>query len=89
MFERYLTDALTKHFGHLVENVDAEKVRLSAWNGKLVLEDVILRNDALDSFMEQCPVELAFGKIGRLDVCPGQRLDRCTQDRKRTSIPVD
>ena len=68
MFERYLTDALTKHFGHLVENVDAEKVRLSAWNGKLVLEDVILRNDALDSFMEQCPVELAFGKIGRLDV---------------------
>ena len=68
MFERYLTDALTKHFGHLVENLDTEKVRLSAWNGKLVLQDVYLRTDALDSFVDQCPVELAYGKVGKLDV---------------------
>ena len=68
MFERYLTDALTMHFGHLVENVDAEKVRLSAWSGKLVLEDLCLRTDALDHFVDKSPVEIAYGRVGKLDV---------------------
>ena len=62
-----MIDALTKKFGHLVENLDPEKVRLSTWNGKLVLEDLVLRPDALDSLVEQCPVQLEFGKIGRLE----------------------
>lgn len=62
-----MTDAVTKHLGHLVD-VDTEKVRLSAWNGRLVLQDVNLRPDALDGFVDQCPVELAYGKVGRLDI---------------------
>ena len=68
MFERYLTDALTNQFGHFVENLDADKVRLSAWNGELVLEDLSLRTNALQTLMPDCPVELAYGKVGNLEI---------------------
>jgi len=68
MFERFLTDYVTQNFGHLIEDFDQDQLRISAWNGKIVLEDVFLRPDALDSLMEQCPLELAFGKIGRLEL---------------------
>ncbi|CAB9511549.1 Putative vacuolar protein sorting-associated protein [Seminavis robusta] len=68
MFERYLTDVLTKQFGHLLEDVDPSKLSLSAWNGSLVLEDVFLRPDALDSFVAHCPLEVAFGRVGRLEL---------------------
>jgi hypothetical protein len=68
MFERYLTDALTTHFGHVVENLDSDKVRLSAWDGQLVLENLSLRSNALESFMPDCPVEIAYGKVGNLEL---------------------
>ena len=51
MFERYLTGAFATHFGHVVDNLDSDKVRLSAWNGELVLKDLSLRADALESFI--------------------------------------
>ena len=35
MLERYLTETLTKHFGHFVENLDSDQVRLSAWKGEM------------------------------------------------------
>jgi vacuolar protein sorting-associated protein 13A/C len=68
MFERYLTDALTTHFGHVVENLDSDKVRLSAWNGELVLNDLSLRPTALESFISDCPVEIAYGSVGNLEL---------------------
>jgi hypothetical protein len=68
MFERYLTDVLTTHFGHVVENLDADKVRLSAWNGELVLQDLTLRPGALNTFIRDCPVEIAYGKVGNLEL---------------------
>ena len=68
MFERYLTDALTTHFGHVVENIDSDKVRLSAWNGELVLQNLTLRSTALNSFVADCPVEIAYGKVGNLEL---------------------
>ena len=60
MFERALTEILTKQFGHFVD-VEAQNLKMSAWQGRLVLKDVYLRTDALDSFVDQCPLELAFG----------------------------
>ena len=68
MFERYLTDALTTHFGHFVENLDADKVRISAWSGELVLKDLSLKPNALDHLMPDCPVELAHGSVGNLEI---------------------
>lgn len=68
MFERYLTDAVASHFGHVVENLDADKVRLSAWSGELVLKDLKLRNNALDAFLKDSPVEIVYGKVGNLEL---------------------
>ncbi len=68
MFERYLTDALTTHFGHFVENLDADKVRISAWNGEVVLQDLSLRPNALEFMIPDCPVELTFGRVGHLEL---------------------
>jgi len=68
MFERYLTDALTTHFGRFVENLDADKVRLSAWSGELVFRDLSLKSNALDHLMPDCPVELAHGSVGVLEL---------------------
>ena len=68
MFERYLTDALVTRFGHVVENLDSDKVRLSAWNGQLALEELSLRSNALETFTPDCPVEIAYGKIGKLEL---------------------
>ena len=68
MFERYLTDALTTHFGHFIENLDADKVRVSAWSGELVLKDLSLKPNAFDHLMPDCPVELAHGSVGNLEL---------------------
>ena len=68
MFERYLTDALVSHFGHVIENLDADKARLSAWNGQVVLHYLSLRRNALESFLPDCPVEIAYGKVGNLEL---------------------
>lgn len=68
MFERYLSDALTTYFGSFVENLDANKVRLSAWKGKLVLSDLVIRPNALDLLVRDCPVEIQYGKIGNLEL---------------------
>jgi hypothetical protein len=71
MFERYITDALTTHFGHILENVDSDKMRLSAWDGELTLEDVSIKTTALDTILrgqENCPVEIAYGHIGAFRV---------------------
>eukprot|EP00536_Pseudo-nitzschia_multiseries_P004057 jgi/Psemu1/323294/estExt_fgenesh1_pg.C_650034 len=67
MFERYITDVVTSKFGHILENVDSDKMRLSAWNGELTLEDVAIKTAALDTILggpENSPVEIAYGHIG-------------------------
>lgn len=53
MFERHLADALASHFGHLIENFDADKVRISVWNGAVVLKDLRLRSDALQHILQK------------------------------------
>ena len=68
MFERYLTDALTTHFGKIIYGLDSDKVRLSAWNGELILDDLSLRPNALEHFIADCPVDIAYGKVGNLEL---------------------
>ena len=58
MFERYFIDAFTKHVGHLVENLDPEKVRLSVPRGKVVPEDLVLRAAVVHNFDDTKAVEL-------------------------------
>eukprot|EP00977_Amphora_coffeiformis_P011239 scaffold2704_cov159-Amphora_coffeaeformis.AAC.9 len=70
MLERYLTENLTKHFGHFVENLDSDQVRLSAWKGEIHLQNLQIRRHALDSLFagQTAPVEIAHGKVGNLQV---------------------
>jgi hypothetical protein len=68
MFERYLSEALTTYFGSIVENLNAEQVRLSAWKGECVLHDLHLKPNALDVLSSDVPVEIAYGKIGKLQL---------------------
>lgn len=65
LLERYLADLLTTQFGHLIEGLESDKVRLSAWKGELVLQDVRLRRHALDHYRAS-PVEIVHGRIGTL-----------------------
>jgi hypothetical protein len=69
MFERYITDALTTHFGHILETVDSDKMKMSAWKGELELHDVTLQRHALDNVLkQQCPLEIAHGSVGTFQV---------------------
>ena len=51
MFERYLSEALAIHFGQYIENFDADKVKISVWNGEVILKDLKLKRDALQHLM--------------------------------------
>lgn len=51
MFERYLAEALASHFGHFIENFNADKVKVSVWNGEVVLKDLKLKRHALDHLL--------------------------------------
>jgi len=78
LLERYLAEAITTHFGHLLEGgLDKEKIRLSAWKGELVLNDLVLKRTALQQMQDRSsnkgssspiPVEIAYGRIGRLHI---------------------
>ena len=73
MFERYLSDVVTTHFGHVIADLDRDKMRVSAWNGgALILRDVELRRHALDYYaadnVKSMPVEIAHGRVGRLEI---------------------
>ena len=61
MFERYITNALTTHFGHILENVDSDKIQLSAWNGELTMEDVAIKTTALDTILLNFESRHGFG----------------------------
>jgi hypothetical protein len=68
MLERYLVDALTTKFGHIIDGLDADKVRLSAWKGELVFQDLLIKKHALEQFYQNAPLEIAFGRVGTLRI---------------------
>ncbi|KAL7566351.1 hypothetical protein ACA910_013669 [Epithemia clementina (nom. ined.)] len=73
VLERYLTDVLASQFGHFVEGLDTNQVRLSAlWKGQVSLQNVKLRRHALDHFFRSSdaenPIEIAHGHVGTLQL---------------------
>ncbi len=93
MFERYLSDVLTSYFGSMIENLDANQVRLSAWRGELALHDLTLRPNALDRLVgsnEDCPVEIAHGTIGTLELrIPLTSVWRWSAERTTSATSVE
>lgn len=91
VLERYLTDVLSNRFGHFVEGLDKNQVRLSGalWKGQVSLENVRLRRHALDHFVPNNPVEIAHGHVGTLQFhIPWQVLLQLWQGttEQRTSV---
>jgi vacuolar protein sorting-associated protein 13A/C len=90
MLERYLSHILTTKFGHIVENLDENKVRVSAWNGEVVLEDLNLKHNSLDAFVSDSPLEIRYGHIGKLELLiPWKILRSRTKDVKCSVVLSD
>ncbi len=53
MFERYLAEALAVHFGQFIQDFDADKVKISVWNGEVVLKDLKLKRDAFQRLLDK------------------------------------
>jgi hypothetical protein len=76
MLERYVTEALAQHFGHFVEGLDKEQVRLSTWTGEINLQNLQIKKTALDALFRKhakstgggAPVEILHGQVGNLQV---------------------
>jgi hypothetical protein len=63
---------MTTHFGHILADLDTQKMRISAWKGAVELENIEFRRDALQALLggdsSLLPVEIAHGTIGILTV---------------------
>jgi hypothetical protein len=70
MFERYLAEALTAHFRHIVTDFDADKVKVSVWNGEVILRDLTLRCDAIQQLQGgiDLPFQISYGHIGTFEL---------------------
>lgn len=104
MFERYLADALARHFKHIILDFDANQVKVSVWNGEVVLKDLKLRPDALQqlindreqrSFEDESgvsvPFHIVYGSIGTFELHIPWKILRLITKRKsnRKSLAIE
>ena len=52
MFERYIAEALASNFGQFIENCNADNIKISVWNGHVILKDLKLKHDALNHLLK-------------------------------------
>ncbi|WOL14400.1 hypothetical protein Cni_G23180 [Canna indica] len=64
MFEAHVLYLLRKYLGEYVEGLSAEALRISVWNGDVVLKDLNLKAEALNSL--RLPVIVKAGFIGTI-----------------------
>lgn len=68
MLGNYIRSFLTSQFGHIIENFDDSKIKFSAWTGgQILLENLYVKREVLDTWGPS-PVEVRFGRIGRLEL---------------------
>jgi vacuolar protein sorting-associated protein 13B len=67
MLERYLTPILFSYVDKYVKNLAPSDLRLSLWQGEVVLNNLELRLDVLESDLG-LPMQLVSGKIRRLHI---------------------
>lgn len=64
VFESVVTDVLNKVLGDYVENLDRTQLKIGIWGGDVVLNNLKLRENALDDL--DLPVQLVSGFLGKL-----------------------
>ncbi|XP_073984515.1 vacuolar protein sorting 13C isoform X2 [Rhodnius prolixus] len=73
VFESLVTDLLNKYLGEYVENLDSSQLKVGIWGGDVVLENLILKQSALDEL--DLPVKTLYGRLGKLTLkIPWKRL---------------
>ncbi|CAB4012282.1 vacuolar sorting-associated 13A-like, partial [Paramuricea clavata] len=64
VFESYVVSILNKFLGQYVENLDASQFQMSIWGGDVKLENLVLKENALDEL--DLPVKVLRGHLGQL-----------------------
>ncbi|KAJ0399650.1 hypothetical protein ATCC90586_001905 [Pythium insidiosum] len=73
MFEKVVESILVEYVSEWVEGLDAEKMKVALFGGKVEVRDLKLRTGPLDKF--QLPIKVKQGTLGRLSLkVPWKRL---------------
>ncbi|XP_077862759.1 intermembrane lipid transfer protein VPS13A-like [Saccoglossus kowalevskii] len=64
VFESIITDLMNKYLGDFVENLDKSQLKLSIWGGDIVLQNLDLKESALDDL--DLPIKVKSGHLGKL-----------------------
>ncbi|XP_030829188.1 vacuolar protein sorting-associated protein 13C isoform X3 [Strongylocentrotus purpuratus] len=64
VFESLVADLLNRFLGPYVENLDASQLKLGIWSGDVVLQNLFVKEGALDEL--DLPVKIKVGNIGKL-----------------------
>ncbi|XP_076625592.1 vacuolar protein sorting 13C isoform X3 [Colletes latitarsis] len=64
VFESIVTELLNKVLGEYIQNLDYSQLKLSLWGGDVVLNDLLIKETALDVL--DLPIRLEFGRLGKL-----------------------
>ncbi|KAG7307792.1 hypothetical protein JYU34_006387 [Plutella xylostella] len=64
VFESIIVDVLNRFLGDYVENLDRSQLKVGIWGGDVVLENLILKQNALEEL--NIPVQTVYGHLGKL-----------------------
>ncbi|XP_022825403.1 vacuolar protein sorting-associated protein 13 isoform X2 [Spodoptera litura] len=64
VFESIVVDVLNRFLGSYVENLNRSQLKLGIWGGDVVLENLILKQNALEEL--NIPVQTVYGHLGKL-----------------------
>ncbi|KAJ8727553.1 hypothetical protein PYW07_001672 [Mythimna separata] len=64
VFESIVVDVLNRFLGNYVENLNRSQLKLGIWGGDVVLENLVLKQNALEEL--NVPVQTVYGHLGKL-----------------------
>ncbi|CAB3239394.1 unnamed protein product [Arctia plantaginis] len=64
VFETIVVDVLNRFLGDYVENLNRSQLKLGIWGGDVVLENLVLKQNALEEL--NIPVQTVYGHLGKL-----------------------
>ncbi|XP_076225482.1 vacuolar protein sorting 13C isoform X3 [Nomia melanderi] len=64
VFESIVAELLNKVLGEYIQNLDCTQLKLSLWGGDVVLNDLLIKETALDVL--DLPIRLEYGRLGKL-----------------------
>lgn len=64
VFESIVVDVLNRFLGAYVENLNRSQLKLGIWGGDVVLENLVLKQNALEEL--NIPIQTVYGHLGKL-----------------------